>query len=63
MAENSIRQNQTRITVKNLWLDWRERDRERKKEILMSFKRPKWRIRPNKRLHLKCGLVFENKSN
>ena len=35
--------------------------RERKKDILMSFKRPKWPIRPNKRLHLNCHLVFENK--
>ena len=24
-----------------------------KKDILTSFKRPKWPIRPNKRLHLK----------
>ena len=28
------------------------RKKERKKEILTSFKRPKWPIRPNKRLHL-----------
>ena len=40
----------------------REREKERKKkDILMSCKRPKWPIRPNKRLHLKCCLVFENK--
>ena len=39
-----------------------KRKEERKKDILMSFKRPKWPIRPNKRLHLKCCLVFENKS-
>ena len=26
----------------------------------MPFKRSKWPIRPNKGLHLKCGLVFEN---
>ena len=38
------------------------RKKERKKDILTSFKRPKWPIRPNKRLHLKCFLVFENKS-
>ena len=25
----------------------------------MSFKRPKWPIRPNKRLDIKCCLVFE----
>ena len=25
---------------------------ESEKDILMSFKRPKWPIRPNKRLHL-----------
>ena len=30
--------------------------RERKKDILMYFKRPKWRIKPNKRLHLKVVL-------
>ena len=36
--------------------------KERKKDILTSFKRPKWPIRPNKRLHLKCFLVFENTS-
>ena len=30
----------------------REREREREREILTSFKRPKWPIRPNKRLHL-----------
>ena len=40
----------------------RHRKKERKKDILTSFKRPKWPIRPNKRLHLKCFLVFENKS-
>ena len=40
----------------------KERKKERKKDILTSFKRPKWPIRPNKRLHLKCFLVFENKS-
>ena len=34
---------------------------ERKKDILTSFKRPKWPIRPNKRLHLKCGLVNKSK--
>ena len=39
-----------------------ERKKERKKDILMSFKRLKWSIRPNKSLHLKCCLVFENKS-
>ena len=33
----------------------------RKKEILTSFKRLKWSIRSNKRLHLKCCLIFENK--
>ena len=27
-------------------------EKERKKEMLTSFKRPKWPIRPNKRLHL-----------
>ena len=27
---------------------------------LASLKSPKWRIRPNKRLHLKCCLVLEN---
>ena len=37
-------------------------EEERKKDILTSFKRPKWPIRPNKRLHLECCLVFENKS-
>ena len=26
----------------------------------MSSKRPKWPIRPNKRLHRKCCLIFEN---
>ena len=35
-------------------------EKERKKDILMSFKRPKWPIRPNKILHLKCCLIFEN---
>ena len=39
-----------------------ESKQERKKDILTSFKRPKWPIRPNKRLHLKCFLVFENTS-
>ena len=39
-----------------------EGKKERKNDILTSFKRPKWPIRPNKRLHLKCCLVFENKS-
>ena len=34
--------------------------RERKQDILTSFKRPKCPIRENKRLHLKCCLVFEN---
>ena len=34
-------------------------EKERKKDILTSFKRPKCPIRPNKRLHLKCFLVFE----
>ena len=34
--------------------------KRRKKDTLTSFKRPKWPIRPNKRLHLKCCLVFEN---
>ena len=34
--------------------------RERKKHILTSFKTPEWPIRPNKRLHLKCCLVFYN---
>ena len=38
----------------------KERKKERKKDILTSFKRPKWPIRPHKRLHLKCCLVFEN---
>ena len=27
-------------------------EKERKNDILTSFKRPKWPIRPNKRLHL-----------
>ena len=36
---------------------------ERKKERYINvFERPKWPIRPNKRLHLKCFLVFENTS-
>ena len=38
----------------------REREREREKDKLTSFKRPKWPIKPNKTLHLKCRLVFEN---
>ena len=38
------------------------RKKERKKDILMSFKRPNWPIRPNHRLNLKCCLVFEKKS-
>ena len=33
----------------------------RKKDMFMSFKRPTWRTRTNKRLNLKCCLVFENK--
>ena len=33
---------------------------ESKKDILTSFKRPKWLIIPKKRLHLKCCLFFEN---
>ena len=37
-----------------------KKERKKKKDILTSFKRPKWPIRPNKRLHLKCCLVFEN---
>ena len=41
----------------------RERERERKKDILMSFKRPKWPIRPNKRSHRKCCLIFEKTTN
>ena len=32
----------------------KERKKKRKKDTLTSFKRPKWPIRPNKRLHLKC---------
>ena len=35
--------------------------KEREKDILRSFKRPKWPIRPNKILHLKRCLVYENK--
>ena len=35
-----------------------ERKKERKKDILTSCKRPKWPIRPNKRLHRKCCLVL-----
>ena len=37
-----------------------KKERKKKKDILTSFKRPKWPIRPNKRLHLKCCLMFEN---
>ena len=33
---------------------------EKERKILTSFKRPKWPIRPNKILHRKCCLVFEN---
>ena len=32
----------------------------RKKDISMCIKRPKWHIRPNKRLHLECCPAFEN---
>ena len=32
---------------------------KQERDILMSFKRPKWPIRSNERLHLKCWLVFE----
>ena len=41
---------------KIIWcqLIWHLVPKERKKDILMSFKRPKWPIRPNKRLHLKA---------
>ena len=39
---------------------WTCLKKERKNDILTAFKRPKWPIRPNKRLHLKCCLVFEN---
>ena len=35
-------------------------DKERKKVILTSTKRPKFSIRPNKRLILKCCLIFGN---
>ena len=46
-----------------VYLRERERERERKKERYINvFKRPKWPIRRNKRLHLKCFLVFENTS-
>ena len=38
----------------------KRKKKERKKDILMSCKRAKWPIRPNKRLHLKCCLVIEN---
>ena len=31
----------------------KERKKERKKDILTSLKRPKWPIRPNKRLQIK----------
>ena len=31
-----------------------------KNHILTSFKRPKWPMRRNKRLHVKCCLVFGN---
>ena len=37
------------------------RKKERKKDTVTSFKRPKWPIRPNRRLHLRRCLVFENK--
>ena len=40
----------------------KEREREKKERYINVFKRPKWPIRPNKRLHLKCFLVFENTS-
>ena len=32
----------------------------KKERYITSFKRPKWPKRTNKRLHLKCCLVFEN---
>ena len=35
---------------------------ERNKDVLTSFKRPKWPIRPNKRLHLKSCLGETNLS-
>ena len=50
-AENEIWQKTQRIRFGR---------KRRKKDILTSCKRPKWPIRPNKRLHLKCCLVFEN---
>ena len=34
--------------------------KEIKKDTLWAFKRPKWPIRSNKRLHLKWCLIFEN---
>ena len=33
-------------------------ERKKKERYINVFKRPKWPIRPNKRLHLKCFLVF-----
>ena len=36
------------------------RKNERMKDILTPSKRPKRPIRANKRLHLKCFLVFKN---
>ena len=37
-------------------------ERKKKERYIKFFERPKWPIRPNKRLHLKSCLVFENKS-
>ena len=34
--------------------------KKEKKDILTSFKRPKWPISPNKRLNLRSCLFFEN---
>ena len=36
---------------------------ETKKDIYTSIKRTKWPIRSNKRVHLKCCLVFERETN
>ena len=37
-----------------------QRRKEKETDILTSFNWPKWPIRPNKRLHVKCCLVFGN---
>ena len=49
------------VTSRICWACCLDQREEWKKDILMSFKRPEWPIRLNKRLHFEWCLVFGNK--